>query len=155
MKHGGRNPTPAFTLGVVALFLSGFLLLVVFGAGIFRKTVDRQYANMDGRGLTAYLAANVRAQDRAGAVSAGTCEYGPLLTVTDRENGFVLRFYRYEGSLVEDLAPVGSPLFPKDAQAIAPTARFEIEEPEKGLFAVYTDAGRTLLNVRSGEEAAP
>lgn len=155
MKHSGKNPILAFAVGVVALFLSGFLLLVVFGAGSYRDLVDSQYGNMDERGLTAYLAASVKANDARGAVGVEDSLYGPVLVVTDQSSGYALRYYRYESALVEDFAQAGSPLAPEQAQRIAPTERFELEQPAEGLIAVYTDAGRTLLSIRSGEGAAP
>ena len=154
MKQSGKNPILLLSIGVVALFLAGFLLLVAFGATSYRDVVDSQYANMDERGLTAYIAASVKANDSRGAVSVGQSEYGPVLSVSDSETGYAMRYYRYEGQLMEDFARAGSPLMPEEAQAIAATETFRVEQSD-GLLTVTTDAGRTLLSIRSGEEAQP
>ena len=155
MKQRSSDPFLLLSVGVFALFLTGFLLLVVFGAGSFRAIVDSQYGSMDARALTSYLAASVRANDSRGALSAEDSPFGPVLVVTDGESGYALRFYRCDGALVEDFARAGSPLAPEEAARIAPTELFRVEDCGGGVFAVSTDAGRTLLCLRSGEEAAP
>ena len=155
MKQSGKNPVLLLSVGIMALFLAGFLLLVVFGAGSYRDVVDSQYDNMDERGLTAYIAASVKANDSRGAVSVESSEYGQVLVVSDGETGYALRYYRFGGQLVEDFAKDGSPLSPDGAQIIAPTEVFSVERGENGLMTLTTDAGRTLLCLRSGEEEAP
>ena len=57
-----RNPVLLLSVGLAALFLLGFLLLVAFGARSYRDVVDSQYGNMDARALGAYPAASVKAQ---------------------------------------------------------------------------------------------
>ena len=154
MKHNGKNPAVFFAFGVVVLFLTGFLLLVVFGARSYRDVVDSEYRNMDSRGLSAYIATSVKANDSRGAVEVEDSPYGQVLVVTDHETGYALRYYRHDGSLVEDFARAGSPLYPEEAQVIAPMEVFELEK-SSGLLTVVTDAGRTLLSLRSGEGELP
>ncbi len=153
MKQRKSNPILALSIGVVALFLAGFLMLVVFGAHTYRSAVESQYANMDARGLTAYLAAAVKANDSRGTVSVRDSDYGALLAVSDAESGYELRYYRYEGSLVEELAPVGAALTPDSAQPIGPTEVFTLSERAGKVLTITTDAGRTVLTIRCGEEA--
>lgn len=154
MKHSGKNPTAYYAIGALALFLAGFLLLVVFGAKSYQNVVVGQNDNMDRRALGAYIATSVKANDASGAVSIEEFPYGQVLVVTDVETGYALRFYRYEGQLVEDFARSGAELAPDKAQPVGATERFELKE-EDGLLTVVTDAGRTLLNLRSGEGAKP
>ena len=154
LKHGGKIPILLLSVGLASLCLLVFLLLVTFGARSYRNVVDSQYDNMDGRALGAYLAASIKANDSAGALRVDHSEYGNVLVVTDAESGYALRYYLYNGQLAEDLARIGSPLDPEDAQMIGPTGTFSVEYVE-GLLTVTTDAGRTLLYSRSGEEAAP
>ncbi len=155
MKKTEKNPILLLSVGLSALFLAGFLLLVIFGAKSYRDIVSSQYGNMDARSLTAYLSASMKANDSLGAVSAEETGYGTALVVTDPETGYALRYYQYEGHLLEDFAPADSPLDPKEAQQIAPTQIFEVKRISQDVFSVTTDAGRTLLRVRSREEAAP
>ena len=155
LKQREKNPILILSIGVVALFLIGFLLLVVFGAKSYRADVDSQYDSMDSRGLTAYIVASVKANDRRGAVSVEDSDYGQVLVVTDDEAGYSLRYYRYDGQLVEDFARTGTPLAPEDAEPIAPTEIFSVERENDDVLYVTTDAGRTLLHIRCGEEATP
>ena len=155
MRKTEKNPILLLSVGLSALFLAGFLLLVIFGAKSYRDIVSSQYGNMDARSLTAYLSASVKANDSSGAVSVEETGYGPALVVTDPETGYALRYYHYNGQLLEDFAPADSPLDPDEAQQIAPTQTFEVERISQDVFSVTTDAGRTLLRVRSEEEAAP
>ena len=46
MKKEHRSPIGLYTIGVAALFLAGFFLLVVFGAQSYRNTVAGQNGNM-------------------------------------------------------------------------------------------------------------
>jgi hypothetical protein len=155
LKRSERNPILPLSVGLAALFLLGFLLLVVFGARSYRDVVDSQYRSMDERGLTAYIAASVKANDGLGAVGIEDSAFGQVLVVTDGESGYALRYYLYDGQLVEDYARIGAALAPEEAQRLAPSGVFRVERGSGGLLAVYTDAGRTLLRLRSGEEAAP
>ena len=155
MKQSQKNPILLLSVGVAALFLLGFLLLVTFGARSYREVVESQYGNMDERALSAYIATSVKANDSRGALRAEDSEYGQVLVVTDVGSGWALRYYRYEGQLLEDYARDGTPLAPKEAQRIGPTERFSVECGDNGLVTVVTDAGRTLLHSRSAEGAGP
>ena len=155
MKQHGKNPILLLSVGLAALFLLGFLLLVAFGAKSYRDVVDSQYGNMDARALGAYLAASVKANDSRGALRVEETAYGQVLVVTDRESGWALRYYRFDGQLVEDFARAVAPLAPEEAQPLGPTERFSVDCGGEGLVTVITDAGRTLLCLRSAEEAAP
>lgn len=140
-----------YTIAIAALFLAGFLLLVVLGAHSYRNTVALQSGNMQTRALLSYIAACVKSGDTAGAVQVRDTEDGQLLVVADGDSGYALRIYRWEGKLVEDYAALDAPLSPEDAQVIGETEAFEIEERDDGLLRVTTDAGRVLLHMRSGE----
>ena len=69
MRKEHHSPIGFYTIGVAALFLAGFFLLVVFGAQSYRNTVAGQNGNMQSRALLSYLSTTVKACDAAGAVS--------------------------------------------------------------------------------------
>lgn len=149
MKQGERSPLGLYTIGIAALFLAGFFLLVVFGAQSYRNTVAGQDGNDETRALLSYLATVFRANDTAGAVSVEEGEYGQTLIVADGDTGYALHIYRYEGSLVEEYAALSSPLSPEGAQIIAPTEKFELRWLSDKVLAAETDAGRVLLCARA------
>ena len=154
MKRNDSSGLGLFTVAIAALFLAGFLLLVVLGARSYRNTVALQDGNMHTRALLSYLATCVRANDTAGSLETRESENGPVLVVADGSSGYALRLYRWEGNLVEDYARKDAELLPEDAQVIGPTETFEISELENGLLSVTTDAGRVLLHTRCGEGGA-
>ena len=149
MKREKGSPVGLYTIGVAALFLAGFFLLVVFGAQSYRGTVNGQNDNVRTRTLLSYLATVLHGSDTRGAVAVEETEDGPILHVTDGSTGFELRIYRHDGSLVEDYAAAGSPLRPEGAQTIGETERFVVERPADDLLRIGTDAGDVLLRLRS------
>ena len=56
MNKKGSSPFGHYMIGIAALFLAGFFLLVVFGAQSYRDTVSGQQDSMSARALSAYLA---------------------------------------------------------------------------------------------------
>ena len=149
MRQEEGNPMGLYTIGIVALFLAGFFLLVVFGARSYQQTVNLQYGNMDTRALSSYLAASVKGSDTRGAVSIRNTEEGPTLLIADGDTGYGLRIYQREGRLLEEYTASDAPFSPEEAQVIGTTELFEPEMPEQDLLIVRTDAGRVVLHLRS------
>jgi hypothetical protein len=146
-RHTHTAGTGLFAIGIAALFLAGFLLLVVFGAKTYRGTVERQRENGQLRAQLSYFSTIVKAGDAAGAVEVQQSAYGPVFVVTD-EVGYALRVYRWEGKLVEDYAAAGTELRPESANVIGETATFTVEE-DGGLLRIRTDEGQAVLRLRS------
>ena len=153
LKREGTNALGLYTVGIAALFLAGFFLLVVFGAQSYRNTVAGQNDNGDTRALLAYLAAAVKGCDSAGAVHIVEEENGQILVLDDGESGYALRIYRVGNTLVEDYGAADSALHPDQAQVLGETGVFAIETPAAGLLRITTDAGSVLLHLRSGGAA--
>ena len=137
-----------YTIGVAALFLAGFFLLVVFGAQSYRNTVKGQNGNMQSRALLSYLSTTVKAYDAADAVSlTEEPEVGQVLALADGSSGYALRIYRKDGMLLEDYAADELPLRPEEAQELGETATFHAVL-ENGLLRIETDEGSVLLHLR-------
>ena len=143
----GAQHAGLFTIGIAALFLVGFLLLVVFGARTYRGTVESRSRNGEIRAQLSYFSAIVKAGDRSGAVYVRESAYGPSLVV-EEPSGYALRVYCKDGQLLEDYAKADADLRPEGAQVIGRTERFEVEL-EGGLLTVSTDEGQVLLHLRS------
>ena len=152
MKREGTSPLGLYTIGIAALFLAGFFLLVVFGAQSYRDTVAGQNRNGETRAQLAYLAAAVKGCDSAGAVHIVEEQTGQILVLEDGDSGYALRIYRCRGVLVEDYAPLDAGLRPEEAQSIGVTALFTVER-QGDLLRLSTDAGQILLRLRSGGAA--
>ena len=148
MTRGGGSSPGLFAIGVAALFLAGFLLLVIFGAGTYQGTVARQDRNGETRAELAFFSALLKGGDLAGAVEVRDSGYGKVLVVGDG-SGYAQRVFLFEGTLLEDYGPADASPDPQKAQPIGRTERFEIEERE-GLLCIRTDAGQVLLHPRCG-----
>lgn len=154
MRKTDKSPLGYYTIGIAALFLAGFLLLIVFGAHCFRDAVAGQNDNMRTRAVLSYLATSVKANDTYNAVSVRDSAYGPVLVIEDGTSGYALRIYSSEGNLVEDFAQVDDELSPEKGQIIGAAETFAVEEVAAGVFSVDTDEGRVLFHVRSREGGA-
>ena len=151
MRKEHYSPIGFYTIGVAALFLAGFFLLVVFGAQSYRNTVAGQNGNMQTRALLSYLSTTVKAYDAADAVSlAEDPEVGRVLVLADGTSGYAVRIYHRDGILLEDYAAADTALRPEEAQQIGMTERFEAEKLPGDVLKLKTDAGSVLLHLRSG-----
>ena len=110
MKRTKSSPLGWYTVGIAALFFAGFLLLVIFGALIYRNAARSQSGNCDARSLTAYLTTIARANDSEDSVRIYDSEYGTVLSMADGDSGFAFRIYRYGGHLVEEYEESGAEL---------------------------------------------
>ena len=152
MKKNGSAPLGLYTIGIAALFLAGFFMLVFFGAQSYRNTVAAQDSNMDTRALLAYFGTAVKANDAEGSLrieeSAPGAD-GQVLVLSDVNTGYDVRIYKAGGSLVEDYAEAGSPLDPEFANTIAAAEVFEVRflKDEK-LLEIDTDAGTVRVAAR-------
>ena len=152
MKAQKSSPIGFYTIGIAALFLAGFFLLVVFGAQSYRNTVAGQNGTMMNRTLLSYLSTTVKAYDSEDAVSlALDPEVGQVLVLADGSSGYALRIYHRDGILLEDYAAKDAALRPEEAQQLGETVRFEAMKLPGGLLKLETDAGSVLLHLRSGE----
>lgn len=152
-RTGNNSAIGYYTMGIVALFLVGFFLLVTFGANSYRDTVAGQYANMDERAQLSYLATTLRANDTEDAVSIEGTADAPILIVRDGQSDYAFRIYTDHGVLLEDYAAADEPLHPEDAQSIGKTERFTVEKIGR-VLQIQTDAGRVTVTLRSGEGGA-
>lgn len=147
------QPQAFFTLGIAGLFLAGFFLLITFGAATYRQAVEGQAQNNRMRVLLNYISTCLRANDHADALTVEPQGRdgveGPVLDISDRDSGYALRIYQWQGRLVEDYAPADSPLQPQQAQVLGETRVFQVVE-EHGVPYIVTDEGRAPLRLRSG-----
>lgn len=148
MKEKSTGSIGFFTIGIAALFLAGFLLLVIFGAKTYQRTVEKQAENSAVRAELSYFSTIMRSGDLEGAVELRSSEYGPVFVLTDG-SGFALRVYARDGLLLEDYEPADAELDPAKARVIGRTELFELERTGE-LIRIHTDEGEVLLHPRCG-----
>lgn len=149
MKRTKRSYLGLYAIGVSALFLAGFFLLVIFGAHTYRGLVSAQAENNKDRALLSYFATCIGSNDQNGAVYIHDSEYGQVLEIPDGDSGYGLRIYCYDGKLMEAYASLTADLVPEEDIAIGQTQVFQAEMLENGMIRITTDAGSTLVRLRS------
>ena len=155
MRKEQHSPVGFYTIGVAALFLAGFFLLVVFGAQSYRNTAAGQNGNMQSRALLSYLSTTVKAYDAAEAISlTEDPEVGRVMVLADGNSGYAVRIYHQDGILLEDYAAADTALRPEEAQQIGETRQFEAKMLPGNVLKLKTDAGSVLLHLRSGGDGA-
>lgn len=150
MKHR-HLPGTIFTLAVEGFFLLGFLVLVMFGAGIYRQTVEAQEDNGMNRLLLSYFSTCARGADAEGSVTLYEEATGQVLSFADA-GGYAVRVYQQGSRLLEDYGRDGSPLAPASAATIGETEIFQVERVGKRTFRVTTDEGVAVFTLRAGAE---
>ncbi len=141
-----------YSIGMAALFLCGFFLLLIFGARSYLAAVDAQDENHSDRTLHAYFATSVHAGDSAGGVFVRESDFGPEIVIADGDTGVGLHIYCAGGQILEEYAPLEQAPDPERAQSIAATEVFSVETEGEDLR-ITTDAGTVFLHLRAGGAA--
>ena len=152
------SPLGYYTIGIAALFLLGFLLLIVFGAGVFRDTAATQDENNQTRALRSYLVtcSQAASPEDVEVKDEGEGPEGQVLVIRDGGSGYGLHIFLHEGKLKEYYGRLDTVLDPDEAQPIADTSSFSVEKCAEDAYAVTTDAGRAILHIgNNGQEAGP
>ena len=143
-----------FTALLFALFVIALLLAIVAGTNVYRNLNDvRSGADEARLGLT-LLANNVRANDAADTIAAGTGPEGRSLVLVERlDSGtYETRIYRHEGNIVEEYALADAAYTPEKAVVICPSDVFDFSYGN-GLLTITTDQGSAAVALRSVSEA--
>ncbi|MBR4471227.1 MAG: DUF4860 domain-containing protein [Erysipelotrichaceae bacterium] len=145
-----KENSKEFSLMIMtAFFIMSFLLLVIFGTGIYRNiSVSREESSLS-RTLSSYLhtaskmnEAGIYSENRDGKL---------VLVIKDSDTGYGNRIYLHEGYLVEDFGKLDDQLYPDSALKIAQTSVFEIEKMNEDLLKVKTSDGDVYITLMEGE----
>ena len=139
-------------MGIVALFMAGFLLIVIFGANIYKDTVESQNDNNNTRAILSSISSLSRSQSPGDIEVADDDTYGQILLVDEEGTDYAQKIYIYDGNLVQELARRDAGVNPDDAQVIGETSKFEIDKKGDEMLIVSTDAGEVMIH--SGKEDA-
>lgn len=137
-----------YQIGIITLFLGGFLVLVVFGAVSYRSAEAGKQTDDHSRAVLSYLS-TIMTTNRGNEVYTYTdAEAGVKVLVvsdSDGENGW--RIYVHDGELISDYALLDSELYPEDGIALGPATVLEVTRIRDDLVAVTTDEGTVYANV--------
>lgn len=154
MKKRHLDMTTVYTLGIYGLLLAGLLLLVLFGAGTYRRTVESQRENDNRRAVLSYLSMTLRNHDHLGAVAVEQGPEGDMLVLTDGEGegAYATRIYLSGGRLVEEFSRADAAPGQGQVQSIGTCSQFDVEQLEDRQLRLRLDAGSVQVHLRSGSE---
>ncbi len=137
-----------YMLGILTLFLGGFLLLVVFGATSYRTITLSQSENNHVRELQSYLLTTIQS-NKLNKMYLKEAEEADseVLYIEDVDSNYGFRIYNYQGNLVEDYGEMNGKLYPEDANVLGKNSElsFELVNPE--LLKITTDLGSIYVKV--------
>lgn len=157
MREGARQNHISGLAAVVllAVFAGSILLVLLAGAGAYRRLVDRDGADFQSRTAAQYIATRVRQNDMAGAVRLEDLGGVRCLTLVEEGGEYSTRLYCYDGSLWELYTAADMEPSPVDGERVLDLAGLELTLEDGRLEAALThgDGGAetVILTLRSGE----
>lgn len=161
MRRFGREGglSGAFMLLVVGMLAVLAMLMMVFGAQVYRGTVDRAEAHGEARILRSVIRSAVWAEEAEGAVRVEELGGIPVLMLVNdsADGGYVRCLYCSEGQLMEQLLTSLEDFDPARGETLCALAGFE-PELKDGMLSVTLEnvAGETetvRLSLRTGGNA--
>ncbi len=145
-----KENSKEFSLMIMtAFFIMSFLLLVIFGTGIYRNIAVSQEESSLSRTLSSYL--HTASKMNEAGIYTENKDGRLVLVIKDSDTGYGNRIYLHEGYLVEDFGKLDDQLYPDSALKIAETSVFEIEKVNEDLLKVKTNDGDVYITLMEGE----
>lgn len=146
IQHGMQG---VFIFVLLGLFAMMSILLVLFGAQMYRGSVDLMEKNSRNRILYSYVRSMVRAEDSRDLVAVeeheGVTALAMYETISDTE--YVTWIYAFEGKLYEQFTDATSDFSPARGVEIMEIGRFEPSVSGRLLTVEMTDASGNELTV--------
>lgn len=160
-NHQKLDMTALAALLVFAVFAVCILLVLLTGADVYKRLVDKRQQTYDSRTMAQYLTTRVRQADQSGSIATEDFEGVSALVLREEIHGedYLTRVYAYDGYLRELFTAADGSFHPADGEIIleADTLSFSLTgntltvflEPHGGQTQVLT------LFLRSGREVQP
>lgn len=165
MREGTRQNhiSTLAALLLLAAFAASILLVLLAGAGAYRRLVDRDGADFSRRTAGQYIATRVRQNDGDEMVTVEDFQGVPCLTLHewngDYASDYATRLYCHDGSLWELYTAVDVEAELEDGERVLDLEGLDLALEDGLLEAVLTLPGgqreTVRLSLRSGEVAAP
>lgn len=138
-----------------AVFAVCILLVLLTGAKIYQRLVQRDQANYDSRTAVSYLAAKIRQSDQLDCLETNGTD---MLVITEEIEGewYETRIYCYDGYLCELFTIAGSDSLPEDGIRVLPANALKVAMEDGAVRLEITDTNGQVqslrLSLRSGKE---
>lgn len=92
-----------FVLSLFCVFAASSVLLILFGANIYKKTVQQMDSNYTSRTSIAYITEKIRQSDTSDSICITSQDNTQILMLTNTINGipYATSLYEYDGYLYE------------------------------------------------------
>ncbi|MBR2805742.1 MAG: DUF4860 domain-containing protein [Oscillospiraceae bacterium] len=132
-------------LTVAVLFIV-ILVLVVFSAVSYQRSVAVQDYNNNLRAVLSYVITAVKA-DRGSEIFVSDADGMEVLTIRDNTTGYEQRIFHSDGKVCEDYGVAGSEINTEDALVIGEAKEFAISKVTDELIEIRTDLGNSYINI--------
>lgn len=146
-----------FTVALLGVFAVTALMVVIMGANVYKKTVERMDEGFALRTSISYISQKVRQNDVQNAVSIGEVEGAQALVLSQTVGGQVYQTWIYydSGALREVFVKAGSEVKASDGQPIVELGGFVIAEAPNGMHTfTMIDNNQNELSVTVGQRSS-
>ena len=139
-----------FTIALLIVFFIALMGALAAGVSVYQSTANTQSHTNNVRMQSGLMTSIVHANDTADAISQGSGPEGPALVLTEHlsTGDFEMRFYLYEGNIVQEYSLEGAAYTPGRAQALIPSETFGFTQ-SGNLVTITTDDGSFDVALRS------
>ena len=135
------------TLTVTVLFFV-ILMLVVFSAVSYQRSVEIQDANGNARAVLSYVITAVKANE-ASRVTLEEQDGMQVLVIEDAAAGYGQQIFYKDGKVRENYGKSGMPVLTDDALEIGEAKQFSFVWKKENLLEIQSDAGTSYIHVRN------
>lgn len=135
------------TVIVMAVLFLVILLLVVFSAVSYQRSVEIHDTNNNTRAVLSYVITAVKASESS-EIEITEKDGTQVLALQDADTGFEQQIYFMDGKVLESYGRADSPLSPDDALVIGEAQQFEMEYLTEDLLEIRTDLGNSYVHIR-------
>ena len=125
-----------FVLALFCMFAFSAVVLVIFGANVYEKTVQNMNHNFDSRTAISYITEKVRQADVDGAISIQELDgqFVLVLKETIDQVDYATYLYEHDGSIHELFTRSDLPFDPDSGQRILSVKEFTLSVVSDNLF---------------------
>jgi len=150
----GRSIDTIFVLIVFSIFAISVLMVLMFGASIYRNINDMSRENESEQTALSYIWTKAKNFDNADSIRIGEFNGVPTLQIYESFGGIDFRtvIYHYNGWLYELFSDAELDFSPASGTRVVMVESLTFEELEDGLFRTTAGHKSLILSTRSGIE---
>ena len=155
LPEGSGRSSRVFTVALLVVFFVVLMTGLAAGVAMYQAVANNQIDTNNARMQSGLLASNVHANDTAYSIGTGEGPEGRALVFSDTIDGdtYEMRFYLYQGQIVQEYSVAGAAYSPARAQPLLESTKFEFAQ-YGNLLVLTTDQGSTNIALRSYQGGA-